>query len=360
MTASSTSLKNVLLAAARAAGLFRLSRALQRGHLPILCLHGFEIEDESRFRPKLFMQTQVLRARLEALRRAKFNVLPLDEALRRLGAGTLPPRALSITIDDGFYSVLSHAAPILREFDLPSTLYVTSYYVEKRAPIFGLVVQYMLWKATRAVVNFEGIGFPAPASLDLADAQAVQAFCDGLLAHGDQRCDEAARQAICRQLGERLGVDYGAIVRSRKLSLLTPDELPLLERASIDVQLHTHRHRLAPHDAASIEREVRDNRAVLEPAIGRRVRHFCYPSGQWNAWQWQALRQAEVASATTCEPGLNDASTPLLALYRTLDANDLPQVVLDAELHGVGDIVRRLTGKRRASEALRPREIAPI
>jgi peptidoglycan/xylan/chitin deacetylase (PgdA/CDA1 family) len=350
---SPASLRNILLQTARGLGVFRLSRALWRGRLPILCLHGFEIEDESRFRPKLFMQREVLRSRLEGLRRARFDVLPLDEALNRLAAGTLPPRALAITIDDGFYSVLSLAAPLLREFAMPATLYVTSYYVVKRVPIFRLVVQYMLWKAPARVVDLAGAGFPAPATLDLADARAVEAFSTAVLAHGEQRCDEPRRQEICRRLGERLGVGYEAIVQSRKLSLVTPEELPQLQRLGIDVQLHTHRHRLAAGDADEIRREIRDNRAVLEPALGKRTQHFCYPSGEWNASQWSALAAASVVSATTCEPGLNEARTPPLALYRTLDSNDLPQVAVDAELHGLGDLVRTLTGRRRASDALR-------
>lgn len=343
----------MLLATARGLGVFNLSRALWRGRLPILCFHGFEIEDESRFRPKLFMQREVLRSRLAGLRRARFNVLPLEEAVRRLAQGTLPPRALAITIDDGFFSVLSLAAPLLREFDMPATLYVTSYYVVKRVPIFRLVVQYMLWKAPARVVRLDGVGFPAPSTLDLADAAAVQAFTTAVLAHGEQRCDEPQRQEMCRRLGERVGVDYDAIAESRKLSLVTPDELPQLQRQGIDVQLHTHRHRLAAGDADEILREIRDNRAVLEPVLGKRAQHFCYPSGEWNSSQWSALTMANVVSATTCEPGLNAARTPPLALYRTLDSNDLPQVAVDAELHGLGDLVRTLTGRRRASDALR-------
>ena len=131
----------------RSSGLFHLSERLFRHRLPIFCFHVFQLEDECLFRPKLFLSEKVLRERLEWLRRRNYKVLPLDEALASLAQGKLPARAIALTIDDGFFSVLKVCAPILREFDYPATLYQTSYYAAKQTPIFRLVVQYMFWKS---------------------------------------------------------------------------------------------------------------------------------------------------------------------------------------------------------------------
>jgi len=54
------------------------------------------------------------------------RVLPLDEAVAALGAGTLPPRAVALTFDDGYASVVDTAWPLLRERGLPATLFVVS------------------------------------------------------------------------------------------------------------------------------------------------------------------------------------------------------------------------------------------
>ena len=53
-------------------------------------------------------------------------VLPLDEAVVRLRAGTLPPRAVVLTFDDGYASVIETAWPRLRERGLPATLFVVT------------------------------------------------------------------------------------------------------------------------------------------------------------------------------------------------------------------------------------------
>jgi peptidoglycan/xylan/chitin deacetylase (PgdA/CDA1 family) len=55
-----------------------------------------------------------------------FNVLPLEEALASLATGTLPPRALTITFDDGTRNLATHAPPVLRDLNLPAAVFLTT------------------------------------------------------------------------------------------------------------------------------------------------------------------------------------------------------------------------------------------
>ena len=47
--------KIIFLFLCKALGLFRLAHWSTRGRLKILCYHGFELLDETRFRPQLFI-----------------------------------------------------------------------------------------------------------------------------------------------------------------------------------------------------------------------------------------------------------------------------------------------------------------
>lgn len=58
------------------------------------------------------------------------RVLPLDEAVARLRAGTLPPRAVVLTFDDGYASVVEQAWPILRGRRWPATMFMVSGYLD--------------------------------------------------------------------------------------------------------------------------------------------------------------------------------------------------------------------------------------
>jgi peptidoglycan/xylan/chitin deacetylase (PgdA/CDA1 family) len=72
----------------------------------------------------------VFQHQLDALERWGATVLCLDEAVRRRAAGALPPRAVALTFDDGYASVLETAWPLLRERHLPATLFAVSGYVD--------------------------------------------------------------------------------------------------------------------------------------------------------------------------------------------------------------------------------------
>src|ERR1041385_3619509 len=87
-----------------------------RRRLLILCWHGISLNDEHFWSPGLYITPALFRRRLEILAEEKYNVLPLEEAVSRLQLGSLPPRAVAITFDDGFHDFRHHAAPILAEF----------------------------------------------------------------------------------------------------------------------------------------------------------------------------------------------------------------------------------------------------
>jgi len=66
---------------------------------------------------------------LDLLEERGARVLPLMEAVERLALGSLPPRAVALTFDDGYASVVETAWPMLRKRDMPATLFVCSEYL---------------------------------------------------------------------------------------------------------------------------------------------------------------------------------------------------------------------------------------
>ena len=240
----------------------------------------------------------------------------IGDAVKRLKDGSLPACATVINFDDGFYSIWRSAVPVLAKFKLPGTIYVTTYYCVKENPIFRLVVQYMLWKTTRAELDLDGLGL-------------------------DREVSEDQRVRLCEEFGRNLGVDYEKIVIERLLTLMTQDEVREAGQVQkVDIQLHTHRHVL-PEDAELAGKEIRDNRAVLEPLVGRRLHHFCYPSGVHHPVHLRPLEEADVTSATTCGSGINYADTPPLRLHRFLDGNNVSAIEFESEMSGFAELLRK-------------------
>ena len=97
-------LKRVSLHAIKTVGGLQLllDSAWRRRRLLILCYHGVSLADEHEWNPALYMPRHDFQRRLEMLRASRCALLPLGEAVQRLYAGTLPPRSVVMTFDDGY------------------------------------------------------------------------------------------------------------------------------------------------------------------------------------------------------------------------------------------------------------------
>jgi peptidoglycan/xylan/chitin deacetylase (PgdA/CDA1 family) len=335
------SLKRLFLRFSKSLGLFELARTIQRRGVRILCYHGFAIDDEALFRPKLFILRSTFEKRLLFLASKHFPILSFAEALERLSAGTLPAGATVITIDDGFYSTLRCAVPLLRRFSFPATVYVTTYYSLRNNPIFRLAIQYMFWKTRDSHLDLNGLPVSHSGIVELADHNIRDRLMWEIIEHGEKQLGEAQRCELAQALSRKLHVDYEAIVRSRALTLMNRAELRDLVACGIDLELHTHRHRL-PEEENAIRQELGDNRAILEPITGRPLQHLCYPSGIWSERSWPLLSAVGVKSATTCEPGLNLVNTPKLGLKRFLDGENISHIEFESEMCGFNDFLRAI------------------
>ena len=341
-------MKQALLWLARAVGLFRLSRWLTRDRLRILCYHGAWLGGEQ---PNpfnfLYMQPKRFAHRLQLIEKLGLPVLPLGLALERMRGHGLPPCAVAITIDDGWFGTYKHMVPLLASRGWPATLYLTTHHVAHETPVFGVAMQHVLLAAPQrrlAAKILPGHGDDRRAfDLDVAPQRTTALE---LLDECAQALPDAAlREDLLWKIADELGYDWKRARDERWFHLINPDEARDSVRQGIDLQLHTHRHRLLRHGQSCIGQELADNRAWLQTMGSCSTQHFCYPSGRWQPTDFEALRQAGVVSATTTDNGLCVASSELLALPRILDGDRLSDIELEAELCGLIDLKRQLASR---------------
>src|SRR5579884_3265133 len=294
--------KIAVLTAAEAVGMASLilRSRWRRERLLILCYHGIALEDEDQWNPALYISPALLQRRMQMVRDSGCTVVPLDEGLSRLGQGTLPQAAVALTFDDGAYDFYARAWPVLREFGYPATVYLTTYYSEYNRPVFDTMCSYLLWKARGRELNLPEVG-PEPVRLDDAGRNRCerQLLTYAAAHHYSAREKDAllARVAAC------LSIDYEGLCRKRLLHIMSPGEAAELARQGVDMQLHTHRHRVSEKQARFAQ-EIEDNRLRLPAAAPFPARHFCYPGGFHLPAFPEWLRECGVVSATTCRPGI--------------------------------------------------------
>lgn len=309
----------------------------RRRRLLILAYHGISLRDEHEWDPTLFVSPAFLERRLELLRRRGCAVLDLGEAVERLARGDLPPRAVVLTFDDGLYDFLAAGVPLLRAYQMPATLYSSTYHTLDQRAVFNVAGRYALWRSAAPRLDLSeilGTGSVFERTRFGAAWQAILADCER------REASAAGKDAVLERLCAALDVDLAAIRSERLFTLLTLEELAEVAGAGFDVQLHTHRHR-SPLEREALHREIEDNRALLAGVTSRPLTHFCYPSGRYGLEQLPWLRELGIASATTCRPDLVPPGCEPLLLPRFIDTMMISDEVFCAWLDGTMSLLPR-------------------
>ncbi len=305
----------------------------RRNQLLILAYHGVSIDDEHLWDSDLYISPELFRSRMQALKDYGCHVLPLADALQQLWSGSLPTCSVVLTFDDGTSDFYSRAFPILREFGWPATVYLTSYYANYNRPVFDVMCSYLLWKGRGRMLDVRGLvnGF---ATFDLRSDSGRRNAVLAMREFSRQEKFSAARKdELLNAIAERLSLDYQSILAKRILHLLSEDELAALASAGgVDIELHTHRHH-APRTRDSFLMEMEENRNFITK-FAQRPRHFSYPNGLYASCFGPWLDDFEVASATTCEPGLASNRSDRYRLPRLVDTSSLRLIELEGWISG--------------------------
>ncbi len=326
-------LKQLLLVVLKACGAFALSRRLTRGKVRILCYHGISIGDQHEFEPLLFMRASTFERRLKALKAQGWRIVSLDTAVRELKAGSLVDDTLVITVDDGWVSTAAEAAPLLARYRMPATLYVTTYYVERRADVFNVALYYLAWKTSlkHVALRTGHAGLDGDYAIKPDWVNVARRWID----FGNGNLSWQQRQELLPKIALALGLDSAEVFASDRFRIVDPAQLKALKDNGMDIQLHTHRHRLPDVSFEALRSEIVDNQSRLEGWTGGRCEHFCYPSGIYTLQQSEWLQQMGLASSTTCDQGTNDATSHPHRLKRILDRETWSDLEFEAMLSGV-------------------------
>lgn len=331
------SAKLATLYAAKAAGLYVVASGSEwrRQRLMILCYHGVSLRDEHSWSDAYVSEVH-LRRRFLLLKRWRYNVLPLGDAIERLYRGSLPKRSVVLTFDDGTYDFYVKVCPILRELGYIATLYQTTYYCTFQRPVFDPIISYLLWRGTGRVFRLGQLLNGGTLQVPV-EAPERNRLCERIRAEVTKaELSAEDKDEIATQLAYELGVDYEEILRSRILHLMTREEIGRLDPNLVDIQLHTHRHR-TPRDQALFARELSENRDAILGMLPyeKDLNHFCYPSGDYSDEFIPWLSQSGVLSATTCDTQIATRGSDPFLLPRFVDTMSTPEVVFEGWLSGI-------------------------
>lgn len=241
-----------------------------RGRLSVLIFHRVLPAPDPLF------PDEVDAARFDALcgwLKAGCNVLPLDEAVARLKARSLPARAAAITFDDGYADNHGLALPILQRHGLSATFFIATGFLDGGRMWNDTVIE-AVRRTSASAIDLGGLPGLPPETLPL-DGVAARRVAIARIIGQLKYLPVAERQALTVRIAERCAV-------------APPDDLMMraaqvreLRAAGMQIGAHTVSHPiLARLDEAEARREIADSRDCLEALLGERVGLFAYPNGR--------------------------------------------------------------------------------
>lgn len=204
------------------------------------------------------------------------NVLPLDEAVQRLAAGTLPARAAAITFDDGYADNHDVALPLLQRHGLTATFFIATGFLDGGRMWNDTVIEAVRHCQAR-VLDLQGLTAGKGGALDryalATPGERQQAI--GAIIGKIKYLPPLERKALTEEIALQAGVQPANDL------MMNSAEVRALRKAGMQIGAHTVSHPiLAGLSASAARQEIADSRQALEDILGERVGLFAYPNGK--------------------------------------------------------------------------------
>jgi len=265
-----------------------------------------------------------------------WDVVTIDEALRRSRDGASTGRFVNFSIDDCYRDTFELLVPVFRRRNVPVTLFVTTGIPDGTLPLWAAGLEDALLHQDHVMIDGERIALANSEQRRAMFAQVAAAW------DGPQAADRYA--AFCAANG----IDIAAMHWKHAISW---DMLEVLVRDPlVEIGAHTVSHprisSLSPEEAL---RELTDARLRLNQRLGIDLKHFAFPYGRsadCGPRDFALARQAGFASAATTRKGLVRIKQDAFSIPRnTMNGAHRSVAAMEMHLTGLSGAAARVMGR---------------
>jgi peptidoglycan/xylan/chitin deacetylase (PgdA/CDA1 family) len=303
----------------------------------ILMYHRFAGAHEDRKLPQ-----QEFARQMKFLRDQNFNVMPLPLLAERLAHDEPPPRTVAVTVDDGYEDFHRYAMPVLREYRIPATIFVTNDFIDQTLWLWPDVVEYAIMSTRKPALAHSRSGEERVYALGSpAERRKVWSTVgDHLLSMGDRDRTDAIR-ALCEQL------DVSVPSRPpEEFRAMSWEQARQCHEAGVEIGGHTMKHPiLTSMPEAEAEAEITRSKQDIEVRIGAPCKSFAYPNGTTADYN-------DAIKAMVARAGFTNASVAFHDGQRSFDLMELRRFSMGPNFER---FTRALSGAEQVSLAIKSR-----
>jgi peptidoglycan/xylan/chitin deacetylase (PgdA/CDA1 family) len=229
----------------------------------------------------------------------------LSTLVQHLEEGTLPEKSVAVTFDDGYADNLYNAQPVLKQYEIPATVFICT----------GSMGKEFWWDELERLV-MSSLSNPETLCLQSGEITFQWEQPTGLNAEGNLQGNLMRRNFLQTLYHFLLPLDHEErcnvmeairtwsvlpIEQSIETRAMNPEELLLLSKNGlVELGAHTRTHPMLPN--LTLEKqmdEIFSSKSDLETLLGRSVTGFAYPNGQVTADAVRMVREAGFGYACT-------------------------------------------------------------
>ncbi len=251
-----------------------------------------------------------------------YNVISFDAFIEGVkGEKTLSKNSVIITFDDGYKDNYLNAYPILKKYNVPATIFLSTHHVDSAVPFWWDEVAYLISKTRRRQLSLSRLGEYGVENPS-QKRKAINAIAGKL-----KELDEGQKRSAMSELATQAAVSVEE--QTTKDAHLSWDEVREMSRNGISFGAHTVTHPIltkVPYEQARYE--VAESVSRIQEEIEQAVRFFAYPNGaigDFNEITRSILMENGIKAATTLVYGINNPGSgdvDLYALKRILITSD--------------------------------------
>ena len=259
--------------------------------------------------PGIIVNAGTFERHMACLRR-RFTVLDPEAFVETLESDAeLPSRSVVVTLDDGWRDNYVHAGPILKKYEIPALIFLTSGFVETDRMFWqeGMVQALLeLRQACRmdpsvADALTAASALPGLRPCLVEDAVLARAAIDEVVAYWKAR-SSGDRGEFMRRIGQC----FDAVEKPDRAAdhFLHWREVLEMQQETVRFGSHGVNHSILTDPETDVAQELGESKAVLEERLGRPVDMLAYPNGDYDDTVVQYARRAGYRAAFTTRRGL--------------------------------------------------------
>jgi len=291
-------------------GLLRLAVRARNGDTFFVLMYHHVTEAAAPFIPHV--TGKVFRRQIVYLKK-NYRVRTLGRIVDRVKRGeTLHPRTAAITFDDEYEDIYYNAFPILKEKNIPATVFIATGFVDTDRVPWTDELGFLFAETAKGELELRGKD--AITRFHWSDQESkLEAL--GAVKRALKMLPEESRREVFDRIKDQLEVS-----KTNPARILNSDQIKKMAEWGMEFGAHTVNHPILtriPPEAA--RREIEESKEQLEKLIGAGVRGFCYPNGEIGDYDERIkmmVKKAGYDYACTTLEGENGPGTDLYELKR--------------------------------------------